>query len=80
LYYLNPAGAMMAAPIAVSGSRLQPGVPVLLFPTRILGGGVDALQGRQYDVAPDGRFLINTELDTAGPITLLMNWNPEAKE
>jgi hypothetical protein len=33
--------------------------------------------GRQYDVAPDGRFLINTELDTAAaPITLLQNWTP----
>jgi hypothetical protein len=27
------------------------------------------------------RFLINTELDSAtSPITLLMNWNPEAKK
>jgi len=25
---------------------------VALFPTRIYGGGVDAQQGRQYDVAP----------------------------
>jgi hypothetical protein len=40
---------------------------------------VEALQGRQYDVAPDGRFLINTELDSAAaPITLLMNWKPPA--
>ena len=37
--------------------------------------------GRQYDVAPDGRFLINTVLGgAAAPITLLMNWNPEAKQ
>ena len=33
LYYLNPAGAMMAAPITVTGSTLAPGVPVVLFPT-----------------------------------------------
>jgi hypothetical protein len=80
LYYLNPAGAMMAAPITVTGSTLEPGAPVVLFPTRIYGGGVDAALGRQYDVAPDGRFLINTVLDNAAaPITLLMNWNPEAK-
>ncbi len=81
LYYLDPAGGMMAAPITVTGSTLEPGAPVVLFPTRIVGGGVDAQQGRQYDVAPDGRFLINTELDSAAaPITLLMNWNPEAKK
>ena len=53
----------------------------VLFPTRIFGGGTDAQQGRQYDVAPDGRFLINTVLDDApAPITLLQNWNPEAKK
>ncbi|MGH9254647.1 MAG: TolB family protein [Vicinamibacterales bacterium] len=80
LYYLNPAGAMMAAPITVTGATLEPGAPMVLFPTRIFGGGVDAQQGRQYDVTPDGRFLINTELDSAAaPITLLQNWNPEAR-
>ena len=81
LYYLNPAGAMMATPIAVTGPMIKPGAPVMLFPTRIVFGGVDAQNGRQYDVAPDGRFLINTELEnTAAPITLLMNWNPEGKK
>ena len=79
LYFLSPAGEMMAAPITVTESTIEPGAPVVLFPTRIFGGGTDAQQGRQYDVAPDGRFLINTELDSAAaPITLLMNWNPEA--
>ena len=35
----------------------------------------------QYDVARDGRFLINTELqDTSTePIHLLLNWKPPAK-
>ena len=58
LYYLNPAGEMVAAPIAITGAAVVPGVPVVLFPTRVVGGGVDAVQARQYDVAPDGRFLI----------------------
>jgi serine/threonine protein kinase len=81
LYYLNPAGAMMAAPITVTGSTVAPGAPVALFPTRIYAGGADAAQGRQYDVTRDGRFLINTVLDAASaPITLLMNWHPEAKK
>jgi hypothetical protein len=54
---------------------------VAIFSTRIVGGGIDNGQGRQYDVAPDGRFLINTVLDEASaPITLLQNWNPEAKK
>ena len=59
----------------IGGSRLGPyqlGAPVVLFPTCIVGGGADVQQGRQYDVAPDGRFLINTELDSAAArITLL---------
>ena len=81
LYYLNPAGGMMATPIAATGSTLEPGAPALLFPTRILGGGGDNQQVRQYDVAPDGRFLINTELPgDAAPITLIQLWAPPAKQ
>ena len=57
------------------------GSPVNLFPTRIVGGDAEAGTGREYDVTPDGRFLINTELDTAAaPMTLLQNWHPEAKK
>jgi hypothetical protein len=81
LYYLNPAGVMMAASITVTGTTLAPGAPVVLFPTRVSGGGVDRQQGREYDVGPDGRFLINIELDSdAPPITLLMNWKPEGRK
>ncbi len=42
---------------------------------RIVGGGA-ALVGfrQQYDVAPDGRFLINVTPESAAPITLILNW------
>jgi len=81
LYYLNSAGAMMAAPVTVVGDALAPDAPVVLFPTHIMDGGMDTQNGRQYDVAPDGRFLINTELPgDAGPITLIQNWTPDAKK
>ena len=77
LYYISPAGEMMAAPITVVGDTLQPGAPVVLFPTRIVGGGASGQIGVNYDVAPDGRFLINTELPgDAAPITLIQNWQP----
>ena len=77
LYYLNPEGTMMAATITVTGPTLAPGAPVALFPTRILGGGAGFGLGRSYDVAPDGRVLINPVLDVeAAPITLLTNWRP----
>jgi Tol biopolymer transport system component len=80
LYYLSPTGTMMAAPIAVNGVALVPGTPIALFPTRIADAGVDS-GFREYDVASDGRFLINTELPSdVGPIRLILNWNPEAKK
>ena len=78
IYFINPAGEMMAVPIAIAGSAVAPGTPERLFATTIYGGGLEQLQ-RQYDVAPDGRFLINRMLDTViTPITLLMNWKPDA--
>ena len=81
LYYLNPAGTMMSAPIAVSGTTFSAGAPVALFPAHIVGGGLDSSANRQYDVAPDGRFLINTVMNEAvAPITLIQHWNPEAKK
>jgi hypothetical protein len=80
LYYLDPAGTMMAAPVKINDTTIELGAPVQLFPTHIYGSGLDAQQGRQYSVAPDGRFLINTELPSAvAPITLIQNWNPPPK-
>ena len=46
LYYLNPAGAMMAVPITLTGSTPELGAPLVLFPTRIVGGGEDLPQAR----------------------------------
>jgi hypothetical protein len=78
LYYLNPEGAMMAVPVNANGDSPVLGNPETLFPTRIVGGGEEVAQGRQYDVSADGRFLINTDLEgIAAPITLIQNWNPE---
>ena len=70
----------MAASVQGSAGAFESGSPVPLFKTRILGGGADIGLGRQYDVAPDGRFLINSipEEDAPTPITLLLNWHPPA--
>jgi hypothetical protein len=79
LYYIGPDGQLMAAPLAFAGATLEPGAPVALFHTDIFGGGADNAQSWQYDVARDGRFLINTVLDVpAAPITLLQNWKAPA--
>jgi len=59
-----------------NGSHASPGPNPPSGPLPL--GGVDNAQGRQYDLAPDGRFLINTVLDNSAtaPITLPTNWNP----
>jgi eukaryotic-like serine/threonine-protein kinase len=77
LYYIGPDSQMMAVAIGARGAMLQPAAPVALFYTRIVGGGGDKAQGRQYDVARDGRFLINTVLDEPlSPITVVLDWQP----
>jgi hypothetical protein len=76
LYYIAPDGTLMAASITRRGAALEPGTPVGLFNTRIWGGGTNAAQGPQYDVSPDGRFLLNVVVEDVAiaPITLLLNW------
>ncbi len=80
VYYVDPAGNMVAAPLIATGEAVEVGAPAVLFPTRIYGGGAEFSQGRQYDVAADGRFLINTVVREGrnDPITLIQNWSPEA--
>jgi hypothetical protein len=46
--------------------------PRVLFQTRIMGPLYVAFQ---YDVSPDGRFLINSfRSDSSSPLTLLTGW------
>jgi eukaryotic-like serine/threonine-protein kinase len=77
LYYLAPDAKLMAVTVVAKAGSLTPGTPEALFPTHIATG----VFKQQYDVARDGRFLINTELDTvsAEPIHLLLNWKPPAR-
>jgi len=77
LFYVAPDGKLMAASITVKGATLEAGTPVALFQTRIVGGGANFPGFRQqYDVAPDGRFLVNVESESAAPITLILDWKP----
>ena len=79
LYFMSPDGAMMAVPIDTNGQRIVAGVPMELFSTRIMGGELGVPFARQFDVAPDGRFLISSVPEDSGSssITLIQNWNPE---
>jgi hypothetical protein len=82
LYYIATDGKLIAVPITINGTSLEPGAPVILFQPRIWGGGSNTLTGHQYDVARDGRLLINTFLDDAAStsITLIQNWKPKATQ
>ena len=77
LYYIAPDAKLMAVGVVVQGGTFTPGTPEALFPTHITPGTFK----QQYDIARDGRFLINTEVETAviEPIHLLLNWKPPGK-
>ena len=82
LYFLAPDATMMAVPVTAAGTSFEAGTPVALFPSRIRGGGSVATDRVPYAVARDGRFLINQPVAdaAAAPITLILNWNPDAKQ
>jgi eukaryotic-like serine/threonine-protein kinase len=69
MYYINGKGELMAVPIKSTATTIEAGVPAPLFQTRANGYF-------PYDVASDGRFVIDTagEGGTAGSITLVLNW------
>jgi len=77
LYYLAPDNKLMAVVVKAQGAALAAGTPEALFQTHMPVG----VNRQQYDVARDGRFLINTELqdNSTEPIHLLLNWKPPAK-
>jgi hypothetical protein len=67
----------MAAAAGVIEGRFVPGTPEVLFAAHPAAG----VFSQPYDIARDGRFLIDTELQDAStePIHLLLNWKPPAK-
>jgi Tol biopolymer transport system component len=76
LYYIAPDGTLMAASITVTGTAFEAGPPTALFQTRIVYGGISLPGIRpEYDVAPDGRFLINSMAEEINsPIIVVQNW------
>ena len=75
LFYLALDGKMTAVPVK-SGATFEPGVPVPLFEAHTSGF-------TPYDVSPDGRFLINTPVDSdasSTPITVVLNWQVGSKK
>jgi len=85
LFYISLDGKLMAATTALSaaGQTVEAGAPQILFPTRIVGWGLQSGTAKQqYAVSSDGqRFLMNVvpeDVGASSPITLVLNWNPRA--
>ncbi len=79
LFYLAPAGALMAVDIK-AGATLRPGVPRRLFSTTV---AVEHPTFDQYAVTADGqRFLVLVPVGDASssPITVVLNWTAGLKK
>ena len=75
IFYVAPDGKMMAASIAFAGQSPDVKLPVPLFQTH-LATGINVLGLKpQYAVSRDGRFLLNTAIESASaPIVVSVNW------
>jgi hypothetical protein len=78
LFYVAPDSTVMTISVKTAGAALQAGAPRPLFKAPLSLG----VPRREYDVAPDGRFLINVpafrpaDLQSI-PITVVLNWRPD---
>ncbi len=81
LFYLAPDQRLMAVTVK-SGSAPDVGIATPLFATHTLGRARALLGFRQqYDVAPDGRLLMNVPVDDASAaLTLVLNWTAGLKK
>lgn len=81
LFYVTLDGQLVAVPMAVrtDGLAVQPGTAVPLFRARV--GSAQDIARHNYIVAAGGRrFMIDAVVEqTAGPISLIVNWKAPAK-
>ncbi|HXV60902.1 MAG TPA: protein kinase [Vicinamibacteria bacterium] len=80
LFYRN-GDRMMAVPVLSSSPTLDVGRPVLLFQGRFQSGDFGGNPGTNYDVAPDGRFLMIQEEGASAETSfqIVLNWGEELK-
>jgi Tol biopolymer transport system component len=79
LFYVAGDGQMMAVAVKTSGATFEQGTPKALFKARIQTDAPMIL-GIHYDVQADGqRFLINTPVGEAPPVSVILNWTAEVK-
>jgi len=75
IFYLAPDGKLMAVSIAFGGPSPNVQLPKGLFNT-YLATGTNVIGNKpQYAVSRDGRFLLNTAIESASsPIVISVNW------
>ena len=75
IFYVAPDGKMMGVPIASAGGSPQVKLPAPLFQTH-LATGINVIGIKpQYAVSRDGRFLLNTAVESnSAPIVVSVNW------
>jgi Tol biopolymer transport system component len=75
IFYVAPDGKMMSVSIAFRDASADVKLPVALFQTH-LATGTNVLGIKpQYAVSRDGRFLLNTAIESASaPVVVLVNW------
>ena len=77
VFYIAPDRTLMAVAITVKGTTIEAALPRALF------GPILAVGGRNYAVSADGKRVFaytRPGLRTNAPITLIQNWQPEAKK
>jgi eukaryotic-like serine/threonine-protein kinase len=79
LYYFRN-GQIIAVPVS-AGASLQLGTPTALFEAKMTGGGLGITT--PYDVAPDGRFMVNRFVERTAPpapATVIVNWSASTRQ
>jgi Tol biopolymer transport system component len=76
IFFIEPDRKLMA--VSFDAKTGTVGSPRVLFQTRIAAVSIASWQ---YDIAPDGRFLINSlPSNTASPLTLLTGWDASLQQ
>jgi eukaryotic-like serine/threonine-protein kinase len=75
VFYLAPDGKLTAVSVSLSGATPDVKLPVALFQT-YLATGTNVIGNKpQYAVSRDGRFLLNTVVESpSAPIVVSINW------
>jgi serine/threonine protein kinase/Tol biopolymer transport system component len=79
-FYVAPDGHLMAVGLTLSGASPDVRLPVALFQT-YLATGTNVIGNKpQYAVSRDGRFLLNTAVESpSAPIVVSINWMKQLK-